>query len=134
VAELAISEAVAVSLAPTLAIFATGFINWRAAKRAEKVALGAIKAQELAAIAQKQAADAARLLIVAARDSNAKLDQIVDVGAQTHKIVDGGRTVMMNLVATMAERIAKENPGDADAVLAAKNARRDARAAEESTG
>jgi hypothetical protein len=129
-----IPEAVAISLAPTFAVIATGFINWRASKRAEKAALGAIRAQEHTATAQKQAADAARLLIVAARDSNAKLDQIVDVGAQTHKIVDGGRTVMMNLVATMAERIAKENPGDADALLAAKNARRDARAAEESTG
>jgi hypothetical protein len=140
-----IPEAVAVSLAPTLAVLATGLINWRAAKRAESSAksaqkataqagLDAIKAQEQAAIAQKQATEAARQLIITARESDAKLDHIVEVGVATHKIVDGGRTVMMNLVATLAERIAKENPNDADAQLAAKNARREARAAADTAG
>jgi hypothetical protein len=137
-------EAVALSLAPTLAVLATGFINWRAAKRAESSAksaqqataqagLDASRAQEQASMAQKQATEAARQLIITARENDAKLNHIAEVGVATHKIVDGGRTVMLKLVATLQERIAKENPGDVDAQLAAVNARKDANAAAEIT-
>ena len=61
-----------------------------------------------------------------AQTSNAKLDRIAKTGDATHKIVNSQRTVMLSLVATLAERIAAENPQDTAAQTAARVARREA--------
>ncbi len=130
-------NAIAASLGPAVAVGVGAFINWRATKMAEKAAMAAQKAtaqaaadasraQEATSRAAAQASEAARQLIITARESNAKLDQIVEVGVATHKIVNSQRTVMLNVVASLAERIAKENPHDEPAQLAAQQARADA--------
>jgi hypothetical protein len=132
-----LTEAVAISLGPTIALVAGALINWRVATRATKAAakaqeataragIDAMRAQGAASNAAAQAAIAAARLIETARVSNSKLDQIAATGAATHKIVNSARTVMLNLVATLTERIAAENPEDATAQAAAKIARAEA--------
>ena len=132
-----LAEAIALSLGPTVAVVAGAIINWRAAVRATRAAgkaqdataraqLDAIRAQEAASKAAAQAADAAARLIETAQTSNAKLDRIAKTGDATHKIVNSQRTVMLSLVAALAERIAAENPQDTAAQTAARVARREA--------
>jgi len=132
-----ILDAVAVSLGPMLAVVVGAIINARAARRATEAAdraqeatveasHNAIVAQQQASIAQAQASEAARQLIITARESNNKLDAIAAVGTATHKIVNNQRTVVLNVVAALTDRIAKENPRDQAAQTAAINAKRDA--------
>jgi hypothetical protein len=132
-----ILDALAVSIGPVLAVLVGAVINARAARRATEAAdraqeataeasHNAIVAQQQASIAQRQASDAARQLIITARDGNSKLDEIAAVGIATHKIVNNQRTVMLNVVAALTDRIAKENPRDEAAQTAAMNAKRDA--------
>jgi hypothetical protein len=62
------------------------------------------------------------------RDNADKLDHIAEVGVATHRIVNSQRTTMLNLVASLTARIAKENPDDLAAQEAAATAQREAAA------
>ena len=129
-------DAMAVSFGPTLAVVVGAIISQRAANQAIKAAdlaqkataraaLDAIEAQRSASIAATQASEAAQRLILTAQTTNIKLDKIVATGEATHTIVNNQRTVMLNVVAALTERIAKENPADEAAQVAARNARLD---------
>ena len=133
----AVIQALAAGAGPALAVIIAAIIAQRAANQAiraaelaqkatARAALDAIEAQHAASTAAAQAAEAARQLILTAQTTNTKLDGIASVGTATHKIVNNQRTVMLNVVAALAERIAKENPGDEAAQMAARAAIRDA--------
>lgn len=130
-------DAVAVSLAPTLAVAVGAAINWwlssQATKAAaltqrmtEKAAIDALEAQRAASTAAMQASEAAQRLIQTAQKTTVKLDHIASTSDATHKIVNGQRTAMLNTLAAMASRIARENPNDQDAQIAAEQARKNA--------
>ena len=63
-----LTDAIATALA-ALAIFATAFVNWRAARRAAKAARNAERAASEAALNAQKAAEAARQLIVTAQEN-----------------------------------------------------------------
>ena len=132
-----LTNAIAVSLGPTIAVAVGAVINWKAASRAKRAALNAqlataraaetaAQAQQSASVAARQAADSARALVEAAKGSNERLDRIADTATETHKIVNNQRTVMLNLVAKLSRRVADDNPHDQaaqrDATLAEQDA------------
>lgn len=124
------------SIGPTIAVIVGAIINYFGTKRAQEAAIQAqiatAIAAENAAKAQTAAAEAARLLVVAARNTDSRLQKIITAGnenmevtEQTHKIVNSQRTIMLRMVASLARRIAKENPTDKAAQVAAEQAESD---------
>ncbi len=109
-------DAFAVSVGPTLAVMVGAFINWRASLRATEAAaaaekatrqtgLDAFKAQEAASNAATAAAEAARQLVITARQTDSKLDHIVETGDKTHTIVNSQRTEMEEKIEIMRTEI-----------------------------
>ena len=108
----------------------TGYLTQRAANRAqkdaEKAQLATIKAAEDASKAQEQAAHAARMLVESAKDTDVRLDSLKSIAQGTHILVNNQRTVLLRLNASLARRIARENPDDKDAQVAALAAQEEA--------
>ncbi len=109
-------DAFAVSIGPTLAVSVGALINWRASLRAIKAAaaaetatrqagLDAFKAQTAASNAASAASQAARQLVIAAQQSESKLDHIVDTSDKTHTIVNSQRTEMEEKIEIMRNEI-----------------------------
>jgi hypothetical protein len=86
--------ALAIMLGPAINGLFTIWLKRVADRATEVTQKAAIAASTNAAIAQAQASEAARQLIIAARQSDQKLDTIVGVSAATHEIVNSQRTAM----------------------------------------
>lgn len=104
----------------------------QAKKDQEKAQEDALLAQAAAKHAAEQVVQAAKLLIESGAVTTQTLAAIGDTSRATHKLVNSQRTVMLRLIATMARRIAQENPNDLEAQRAWRDAENNLRAAEES--
>lgn len=138
-------------LGPTIASVAGIWYSSLNARRAQEDALKAqlatAKAAKDAAIAQKQAFDAAALLqqqvaaqaqalftaantVAAGQNATTTRLALLQTTADgTHEIVNHARTVMLKMIAALTQRIALENPDDSDARTHAESAAEEARKA-----
>jgi hypothetical protein len=141
----AITIAVISAVGPTVAVGVLAWLNSRANKANTKAQLAAaelvakvaadnaiatLKQQQANANAQQAALEAAKQLVEVAKTTSGQLTHISDTGDATHKIVNNQRTVMLRVVAALAQRIATENPNDVAAQRAALEAAKDLKTTE----
>jgi hypothetical protein len=88
--------------------------------------LATVRAQADAARAQTAAAEAATELVRTARAQTAQLDDIQKTTVATHTIVNSQRTKMLELMASLARRVADDHLDDPLAQRAAEIAEKDA--------
>jgi hypothetical protein len=86
-----------------------------------KAQIGVEAARRDASKAQQQAIEAAKELVKTAQNQEHSLVNLKEVAVATHLIVNNQRTTMLQLIATMARRIVKDNPRDKRAKQFAKN-------------
>lgn len=121
-------------LGNTIAVVIGAYLTARNARQAQAEAtvarLAVVRAEEMSAGAQKDAAESVAKIVNGIVRVERVASETNKVASDTHTIVNSQRTIMLRALLVLARRISKENPDDEDARLAMEKAASDLHDAE----